>query len=256
MALSDLAVTDTDLLAVLDLILLVQAAATLMEYRSRVLRIRTLVPGHIVGYNEVAPSGQTFAVLDPPEAAFPGVEEVFATVAHEHPVIRRFQETGDVGPSALSDFLSRRELHSLDLYRLIFAPMEVEDQISIILPSTDGTVVGLAINRRERGFSERDRQVLGLVRPHLSLAFRDASRREAHDPLSDRRLRNLGLTARQAEVARALVRGGSASEIAARLVISPNTARKHITNVYERLGVHSRGEAIARLLSGPRVESP
>lgn len=62
------------------------------------------------------------------------------------------------------------------------------------------------------------------------------------------RLRDLGLTRRQAEVLSLLTTGSGVAEIADALYLSPATVRKHIEHLYERLGVHSRGEAVARAL--------
>lgn len=53
------------------------------------------------------------------------------------------------------------------------------------------------------------------------------------------------LTARQVEVTRLLADGESVEEIARRLGITPNTARNHIQNILERLGVHNRAAAVA-----------
>jgi DNA-binding CsgD family transcriptional regulator len=237
------------LLAALALIWQVQSARNLDEYRARILGIGRLVQGHIVGYNEVdRVTGRTLAVLDPPEALFEGVHELFADYAHQQPVLRHFSETGDPRPRAISDFLSEQQLHALELYRYVYRPLGVEDQIGFLLPSPPRTVVGVVINRSTRGFSESERGLLELIRPHLSQAFRDAGERSRANPLSDATLRERGLTARQADVVRALADGASAPEIAARLGISPNTARKHVANVYEVLGVNSRGAAVAALL--------
>jgi HD-GYP domain-containing protein (c-di-GMP phosphodiesterase class II) len=49
-----------------------------------------------------------------------------------------------------------------------------------------------------------------------------------------------GLTAREVEVLRHLVRGRSAREIATELSISPKTARNHIEHIYAKLGVSNR----------------
>jgi DNA-binding CsgD family transcriptional regulator len=232
----------------LQLVWEVQSAPDLESYRSRILGVRRLVPGNVVGYNEVDADGTTYAVLDPPEAAFPGVEDVFARYAHENPVLRHVRESGDPSPRAISDFLSEAEFHLLDLYRHVYAPMGVEDQMVVMLPAADGTVIGVAINRAERGFSAEERELLGLIRPHLGQAFRDVTVRSAADPLSPERLARLGLTDRQIDVARQLAAGASASEIAERLVVSPNTVRKHVANIYTTLGVHSRGALLAVLL--------
>ncbi len=45
----------------------------------------------------------------------------------------------------------------------------------------------------------------------------------------------------------AIARGGSTSEIAAELFLSPHTVRDHIKTVFEKVGVSSRGELVARL---------
>lgn len=55
------------------------------------------------------------------------------------------------------------------------------------------------------------------------------------------------LTPREREVVSALARGGSTSEIAAELYLSAHTVRDHIKMVFEKFGVSSRNELIARL---------
>lgn len=52
------------------------------------------------------------------------------------------------------------------------------------------------------------------------------------------------LSQRELEVLRLLTEGMDSTEIAERLVIAVDTARKHIKNIYSKLGVHSRWEAI------------
>lgn len=56
-----------------------------------------------------------------------------------------------------------------------------------------------------------------------------------------------GLTSREGEVALLLVSGLGNAAIASALNISPHTARHHTQHVLEKLGVHSRAEAGARL---------
>ena len=53
------------------------------------------------------------------------------------------------------------------------------------------------------------------------------------------------LTRREREVLLLLAEGHSAGEIAQTLVISPKTAATHIQRILEKLGVHSRAEAVA-----------
>ncbi|MBK9121903.1 MAG: hypothetical protein IPM16_02090 [Chloroflexi bacterium] len=52
------------------------------------------------------------------------------------------------------------------------------------------------------------------------------------------------LSLREVEVLRLLADGLDSNEVAERLVIAVDTARKHIKNIYSKLGVHSRWEAL------------
>jgi LuxR family maltose regulon positive regulatory protein len=54
------------------------------------------------------------------------------------------------------------------------------------------------------------------------------------------------LSERELEVLRLVADGLSNQEISARLVVSHNTVKSHIKNIYGKLGVNSRTQAIAR----------
>lgn len=55
------------------------------------------------------------------------------------------------------------------------------------------------------------------------------------------------LTPRERDVLGSIARGGATSEIAAELHLSPHTVRDHVKTVFEKVGVSSRGELVARL---------
>ena len=65
----------------------------------------------------------------------------------------------------------------------------------------------------------------------------------SHEPADDPRLREL--TSREREVLGLLASGEKTRAIADRLGIAPLTARNHINNMFEKLAVHSKAEAIA-----------
>ena len=58
-------------------------------------------------------------------------------------------------------------------------------------------------------------------------------------------LEALGLTAREADVVQLVMAGVANKDIALRLGMATGTVRKHLDNVYAKLGVHGRGALTA-----------
>jgi DNA-binding CsgD family transcriptional regulator len=54
------------------------------------------------------------------------------------------------------------------------------------------------------------------------------------------------------EVLRWVALGKTNEEIAALLVVSAHTIRKHLENTYDKLGVHTRTAAVNRAFAQPR----
>ena len=90
-------------------------------------------------------------------------------------------------------------------------------------------------------FSERDRALLGLLRPHLHQAYLDAERRRHPAPQ---------LTARQRELLRLVAAGHTNRQLARQLGISEGTVRTHLENIYATLQVSSRTAAVTRAFPG------
>lgn len=80
------------------------------------------------------------------------------------------------------------------------------------------------------------------ARPTLSRIEDLASRLETH--VSPPPTLPAGLTAREGEVLRLIAEGHSNREIAEALFLSPRTVERHIANIYLKIDVHSRDEAI------------
>jgi DNA-binding CsgD family transcriptional regulator len=147
----------------------------------------------------------------------------------------------------LSDFYSARQWHSTGMYTDRCRPLGVEHTLMLCLPEPPPRTADPERHLRlylDRGpgpdFSERDRALLVLLRPHLYQAYLDAERRRHPVPR---------LTPRQDDLLRLLAAGYTNTQIARKLGISEGTVRTHLENIYEKLGVSSRTAAVTRALA-------
>jgi DNA-binding CsgD family transcriptional regulator len=155
------------------------------------------------------------------------------------------ERTGDLRSVVkISDFYSARQWHSSGMYTDILRPQGYEHQLQLFLPDPAGPSAGPGQTVRLhlfRGpgldFTERDRAVLTLLRPHLHQAYLDAERRRHPVPR---------LTPRQNDLLRLLAAGHTNGQIARRLGISEGTVRTHLENIYEKLHVSNRTAAVTR----------
>jgi DNA-binding CsgD family transcriptional regulator len=58
-----------------------------------------------------------------------------------------------------------------------------------------------------------------------------------------------GISQRELDVIRMIARGLGTSEIAGKLFLSPHTVRDHVKSVFEKVGVSSRGELVAKVFA-------
>jgi DNA-binding CsgD family transcriptional regulator len=147
------------------------------ELRERTIAIiPTAVPALYVTWNDVDEENAQMDVAAPirvSDTQRQNLDESFLANIKDHPVIAHYQRTGDGRPYAISDFLDVEEFHRTGLYRYVYRQLGVEDQLSFILPDPR-LLVGVAVNRSERGFTVRERTICNLLRPHLMQAYRNA----------------------------------------------------------------------------------
>jgi DNA-binding CsgD family transcriptional regulator len=178
--------SERDYLAVLEVARQVAETRTPDQFGPTVLReLAGLVRSDVTSLNEVDPEAGRFVyIAEPADYPFPaGAEAAFAELAHQHPLIRRYAETGDGSAAKISDVWSVETWHDSEIFRRFYGRLGVEYQMAIALPAPRPIVIGIALNRHEDDFSERDRAVLNLVRPHLAQAWRRAREYERFDAL-------------------------------------------------------------------------
>jgi len=213
-------------------------------------RLRELVPCDAVSYGDfdrdfhreghVWRTGVRFAG-ESRAPVTPAIIEAHARLAYQYPY--RPWNPEATHPLRWSDLLSRREWHARDLYWEVCRPLDGEYELDLWLATPDGVVGGFGFDISERDFSERDKLVLDTLRPHLVQLWRNAAARR-------RESRSLAvLTRREREILLWVARGKSNREIAAVLYLAPGTIRKHLDNVYDKLGVSNRAGAVGRAFS-------
>jgi len=143
-----------------------------------------------------------------------------------------------------TDFYSVRQWHSTRGYCEIYRPQGVEHGLQLCLPGPSGPDAGPGRTLRliffrgpGPGFTERDRALLTLLRPHLHQAYLDAERQRSPVP---------ELTPRQWELLNLIAGGRTNTQIARQLGLSEGTVRTHLENIYSRLEVSNRTAAVVR----------
>jgi DNA-binding CsgD family transcriptional regulator len=237
---------------VLDLVGEVSGLLDVEEFRDGLLSaLRSEIPSAYVSLNQLAPDrAQIWSISEPPLPAED--HAAFARYALQNPLAAWHLRTRDGRPMRFSDIVTREQLHATDLYREVYSRLGVEFQIAFTLPSPGGRIMAIALSRGEHDFTDTERELLSLARPHLIQAYRNslefadrdgASGRSPVDGPDERTLQTLGLTPAQARVLRRIALGASTADIAGELQIAQRTVHKHLQRIYERLEVSDRSAA-------------
>jgi DNA-binding CsgD family transcriptional regulator len=141
-----------------------------------------------------------------------------------------------------SDFYTAAELKKAPFYAEYMVPNSIRHGMLVPLPTGPGRTRYLWFARVHRDFSERDRLVLQLLRPHLHEVYLDAERRRHGIP---------HLSRREVEVLQLASQGHSNADIARFLFISVSTVAKHMEHIFDRTGVRTRIAAAALALPSP-----
>jgi DNA-binding CsgD family transcriptional regulator len=87
--------------------------------------------------------------------------------------LQHYLTTGDPEAVKISDFLNTRQFHNTALYDELYRPLRYEDQYAMQLFPPAAEFVTLVVARDKATFTERERRLLNLVRPHIAQAYRN-----------------------------------------------------------------------------------
>lgn len=183
----------------------------------------------------------------------------------DDPLAATAHEAGRVPIVAVSDLVSRRDYEATGVDGDHLRHYRVRDRLAFSIGGDGPEIMGVAFNRTRCGFSDRDRRVLRMVKPHLVQAWRNAQavgrlrrnlpqRGVASPPpppmgaIGDARtswIQAAGLTPREADVLAKVAQGLTNKQIGQSLGISARTVTKHLENAFPKLGVTTRAAAAA-----------
>ncbi len=179
--------------------------STLEQFPLQILDNVEQLVGSDVGYC-VTFQNQAIEILAPDMKPLFARANFTPAYFEQHPVLNHHLRTNDWSAFKCSDFLTEREYHSCDaLYEYVYAQASIEDFFVFSIPdvaqspnprswSLQSVIceadnfarvqqlsqkerslgnLGILLNRHQRNFTEDDRTLLNLIRPHLYYAYRN-----------------------------------------------------------------------------------
>jgi DNA-binding CsgD family transcriptional regulator len=237
-----------DLHAVLEFVELAWARAGEQAFPLETLEaLARVIPCDSVGYSDLDRlNRRTIEYVGADDA---GDDALFWDIVGEHPLCRHQQAYADFSATRLSDVISRRQLVGTRVYADWFRPDGVVAEMEVGILRSRARTRNFVLSRTQGDFSARDVAVLALIAPHLARIHETTQLRHVANLVEPG---NIGrLTTREAEVIELVAAGRTNAAIAERLWISPGTVKKHLDNVYAKLGVANRTAAVAQLNAQP-----
>jgi len=127
----------------------------------------------VASFNTVEPARRRIRSVSRPAGpvASPETVETLARHMHEHPLLAYHQASGDGASLMLSDLVTRRQFRDSALYREFYGPLGIQYQMTAALALGPQANVGIALSRCRADFTEQERELLDLLRPHLARAY-------------------------------------------------------------------------------------
>jgi len=243
-------VKDRDLRGLLDVIDAARSTDVAEGLPLAVLdRVRALVACDMVSFVEFNSARQIHFVAqgvgdDGEEDDIPGDETAFWAHYWDCLACSYPDRSGDDrSVTMLSDFYTPQQWHNTGIYSDYFAAFGIEHDMMLCISAPTGRSRRLILFRgRGLDFDGHDRLLLSLLRAHLNELYQELERARRPVPT---------LTTRQWELLHLVASGRTNAEIARELVVSSDTVRKHMENIFGRLHVTNRTAAIAQAFPNP-----
>jgi DNA-binding CsgD family transcriptional regulator len=210
-----------------------------------------LAPGsHFALYDlDVNPAAHRMRIADFWESTTFSTEDVVSRLERAaffgHPFTEYSIRTHDPSALKFSDFYTLRQFRNTALYSEAYSYISLERHLAVMSFTGPLGISTISFSRfgRAPDFTERDRLLLNLLRPHFDQARRNAELATERRAAQAKPVEAYGLTPREREVAHWLSQGKTNPEIAAILDARLRTVHKHVENILGKLGVENRTTA-------------
>jgi len=209
------------------------ACATVEQFAEATLDLLWgLIPCEGVGFNEIDDARRRIELFRSRSfVAIDESDEAFWSYADELPICHGLPP-GAPGVVRTEDILSQRELRKTRIFAEVLRPSGSTHEMKLAFASPPWMSRAIIFGRSDRAFSDRERNILLLIAPHLSRTYR-------HLRVVKR------LTEREREVLELVARGLTNREVAVRLDVTPGTVRAHLEHTFAKLNVGTRTAAVA-----------
>jgi DNA-binding CsgD family transcriptional regulator len=231
--------------APLDLIMALAEVRTVGGLVDEVLRLlEEATQADLVSFNRLDVNEKTATVALRPyreehEQAVQGV----AGLLDQHPLFEWYQSQPDWSPRRISDITPWSEFRTSRLLTEVLEPIGARHTLVVfVTPPASGLWIYFAATRADQDFTDGQLEFCTQLQPALVALYGQLTGAEG----AGRNQGPVTLTPRELVVLRHLASGLAAATIARRMATSPATVRKHLQNLYAKLGTSDRLGAVLR----------
>lgn len=139
-----------------------------------VRNLSTLLPAELYTYNEFSASRKLVSgyAIWPMDFPLPAdAPDIVGRYQFQHPTVNHYLSTGSSQPTRISDFVSYRQFRRTDLYNEFYRPMRIPYGIGFGVALHADGLIGIGMHRSGKDYSDRERDLLALVSPHILQAY-------------------------------------------------------------------------------------
>ena len=201
-------------------------------------------PGSLVSFNRIdLARGTGAAAFRPYRADHDRAVDGVVRLLSEHPLYRWYTSQPDWSPVRISDVMPWERFRRTRLFAEVLAPIGACHTIAIMMvPPSSGQFVFFAITRADPDFTDDELKLCRSLQPSLVALYTALTLAGHTSPHGETTI----LTRREHAVLGYLADGLTAEAIARRMSTRPATVRKHLQNLYAKLGTSDRLGAVIR----------